>query len=105
MIQVINIMKKTSCIALLLCLLIASNSTLAEKLNTLEDGQAAFNAGNYTLSFSLWSTLATQGDAEAQVFGWAFLRQWLGHAAQCATGPSLVSKSSQKKLMLPASIY
>ncbi len=68
MIQVVNIMKKTSCTALLLCLLIASNNALAEKLNTLEDGQAAFNAGNYTLSFSLWSTLATQGDTEAQVF-------------------------------------
>ncbi len=81
MIQVANIMKKTSCTALLLCLLVASSSTSAEKPGTLADGQAAFNAGNYILSFSLWSILATQGDSEAQVFvglsydnGWGIKR-------------------------------
>jgi len=68
MIQTTDKMKKTACSLLLACLLIASNSASAEKLHTLADGQAAFNAGNYTLSFSLWSTLATQGDSEAQVF-------------------------------------
>jgi len=95
MIQTVNIMKKTSCTALLLCLLVVSGSTLAEKLNTLADGQAAFNAGNYTLSFSLWSALATQGDTEAQVFvglsydnGWGtqrsaqLARVWYQKAAQ-----------------------
>ncbi|NOX93391.1 MAG: sel1 repeat family protein [Gammaproteobacteria bacterium] len=61
-------MKKTGCAILLACLLVASSAASAEKQNTLADGQAAFNAGNYILSFSLWSTLATQGDAEAQVF-------------------------------------
>jgi len=54
---------------LLACLLVISgNNAAAEKPNTLADGQTAFNAGNYNLSFSLWSTLATQGNAEAQVF-------------------------------------
>jgi len=68
MIQAANIMKKTSCTTLLLCLLLASSGASAEKLSTLADGQAAFNAGNYILSFSLWSTLATQGNTQAQVF-------------------------------------
>jgi len=53
---------------LLACLLVVSGNASAEKQNTLAEGQTAFNAGNYILSFSLWSTLATQGNAEAQVF-------------------------------------
>jgi len=61
-------MKKTGCAVLLACLLVVSSNAAAEKLSTLADGQAAFNAGNYRLSFSLWSTLATQGNTEAQVF-------------------------------------
>lgn len=37
-------------------------------IEALEDGQKAFNMGDYELSFSLWSSLATQGHADAQVF-------------------------------------
>lgn len=40
----------------------------ADELAALQDGQAAFNAGDYVLSFALWSNLATQGHAVAQVF-------------------------------------
>ncbi len=72
MTQVSDIMKTTSYTTLLACLLtclsVLSSSASAEKPDTLAEGQAAFNAGNYSLSFSLWSALATQGDAEAQVF-------------------------------------
>jgi len=49
-------------------LLLLIGNTSAEELSPLAAGQSAFNAGNYSLSFSLWSTLATQGNAEAQVF-------------------------------------
>jgi TPR repeat protein len=37
-------------------------------IEALEEGQQAFNMGDYELSFSLWSSLATQGHADAQVF-------------------------------------
>ncbi|HHI93275.1 MAG TPA: sel1 repeat family protein [Gammaproteobacteria bacterium] len=99
MIQAVSIMKKTGCTALpawlLACLLVAAGNASAEKLGTLADGQAAFNAGNYSLSFSLWSALATQGDADAQVFvglsydnGWGtqrsaqLAREWYQKAAK-----------------------
>ena len=43
----------------------------------LEDGQAAFNTGNYDLAFSLWQTLATQGHSDAQVFvGLSYANGW-----------------------------
>ena len=40
----------------------------ADELAALQDGQKAFNAGDYSLSFALWSNLATQGHTDAQVF-------------------------------------
>lgn len=44
---------------------------------SLQDGQAAFNRGNYDLAFSLWQTLATQGHADAQVFvGLSYANGW-----------------------------
>lgn len=43
----------------------------------LQDGQTAFNTGDYKLAFSLWQTLATQGHSEAQVFvGLAYANGW-----------------------------
>ncbi|MBL1276448.1 MAG: sel1 repeat family protein [Ectothiorhodospiraceae bacterium] len=43
----------------------------------LEAGQKAFNAGNFTLSFALWTTLATQGHTDAQVFvGLSYQNGW-----------------------------
>jgi TPR repeat protein len=48
--------------------LVFTSIVSATELSKLAAGQSAFNAGNYTLSFSLWSTLATQGDTEAQIF-------------------------------------
>jgi len=61
-------MKKMRGLFFLSALLILIGNTSAEELSPLAAGQSAFNAGNYSLSFSLWSTLATQGNAEAQVF-------------------------------------
>jgi len=66
--QVVGIMKKSRYGLVLIGLMMFAGNVSAESLDKLAHGQAAFNAGNYTLSFSLWSTLATQGDAEAQVF-------------------------------------
>jgi len=43
----------------------------------LEDGQVAFNSGDYNLAFSLWQTLATQGHTDAQVFvGLSYANGW-----------------------------
>ncbi|HEC19820.1 MAG TPA: sel1 repeat family protein [Gammaproteobacteria bacterium] len=55
-------------IVLLIVLLAMPGIALAQDLDALAEGQAAFNAGDYELSFSLWSTLATQGNTTAQVF-------------------------------------
>ena len=44
---------------------------------TLQDGQNAFNSGNYNLAFSYWQTLATQGHTDAQVFvGLSYANGW-----------------------------
>ena len=43
----------------------------------LQDGQDAFNTGNYDLAFSLWQTRATQGHSDAQVFvGLSYANGW-----------------------------
>lgn len=68
MIQVVCVMRKTIGSFLLACCFVLSANVFAEGLDKLAVGQAAFNAGNYQLSFSLWSNLATQGNADAQVF-------------------------------------
>ncbi|MDT8383160.1 MAG: tetratricopeptide repeat protein [Gammaproteobacteria bacterium] len=50
---------------------------VAEELDALQEGQQAFNRGDYIASFSLWSTLATQGHADAQVFvGLSYENGW-----------------------------
>lgn len=55
-------------------------STTPEKtpaVPTLNDGQTAFNQGNFALAFSLWSRLATQGQPDAQVFvGLSYANGW-----------------------------
>lgn len=49
----------------------------ADEMEALQDGQNAFNMGDYTSSFALWSTLATQGHADAQVFvGLSYENGW-----------------------------
>ena len=40
----------------------------AGDMQRLQQGQQAFNAGNYALSFALWLKEAQQGNSEAQVF-------------------------------------
>ncbi len=55
------------------------NTQVNQQLITprLQDGQAAFNTGNYDLAFSLWQTLATQGHSDAQVFvGLSYANGW-----------------------------
>lgn len=69
MIQMASKMKKISGVFLLAaCCLLFSATAAAGDLDKLADGQAAFNAGDYTLSFALWSTLATEGNTDAQLF-------------------------------------
>lgn len=49
----------------------------AFNLNNLSEGQAAFNAGNYTQALTLWRVLAEQGQPDAQVFvGLAYANGW-----------------------------
>ncbi len=49
----------------------------SDNLDGLQAGQRAFNAGNFILSFALWTTLATQGHADAQVFvGLSYQNGW-----------------------------
>jgi TPR repeat protein len=69
MIQMISKVKKIGGVLLLAacCLAFSANASAGE-LDKLAKGQAAFNAGDYTLSFSLWSTLATEGNTNAQLF-------------------------------------
>lgn len=44
---------------------------------SLQDGQNAFNAGNYNQAFAHWQTLATQGHSDAQVFvGLSYANGW-----------------------------
>lgn len=82
MIQALLIMKehtmqKTRGIFFLSVLFLLVGNASAEELSPLAAGQSAFNAGNYGLSFTLWSTLATQGNAEAQVFvGLSYENGW-----------------------------
>jgi TPR repeat protein len=68
MVQTRHTLKKTRSLFFLSVLFLLAGNVSAEELSPLAAGQSAFNAGNYNLSFSLWSTLATQGNAEAQVF-------------------------------------
>lgn len=61
-------------LALTLCLPVQS---VADGMEALQEGQRAFNMGDYTSSFALWSTLATQGHADAQVFvGLSYENGW-----------------------------
>ena len=61
-------------LALALCLPFQAS---ADDVAALEDGQKAFNSGDYNLSFALWSNLATQGHADAQVFvGLSYENGW-----------------------------
>lgn len=49
----------------------------ADALSELQAGQRAFNAGDLDRSFTLWSTLATLGHADAQVFvGLSYQNGW-----------------------------
>lgn len=61
-------------LAFALCLPVPA---ISGDIEALEVGQKAFNKGNYTLSFALWSNLATQGHADAQVFvGLSYENGW-----------------------------
>lgn len=56
---------------------IATNTDQELITPQLEDGQTAFNSGNYNLAFSLWQTRATQGHTDAQVFvGLSYANGW-----------------------------
>ena len=56
---------------------LAKNASQPLVTPQLQDGQDAFNTGNYDLAFSLWQTLATQGHSDAQVFvGLSYANGW-----------------------------
>ena len=49
----------------------------SEKLESLTEGQRAFNAGDYAKALELWQKLAQDGQPEAQVFvGLAYANGW-----------------------------
>lgn len=59
-----------------LFLLFTFNS-YALNLETLSEGQAAFNAGNYEKAVKLWQDIALQGNSDAQVLmGLAYANGW-----------------------------
>lgn len=61
-------------LALTLCMPFQAS---ADEMAALNEGQKAFNRGDFGLSFALWSTLATQGLADAQVFvGLSYENGW-----------------------------
>ncbi|WP_455207321.1 hypothetical protein [Kaarinaea lacus] len=58
-------------------LVIAVPMAYAEKLESLSEGQEAFNRGDYTKALQLWQQLANDGQPEAQVFvGLAYANGW-----------------------------
>lgn len=63
--------------AICLAAMLASATLWAGDRDGLAEGQAAFNAGNYQLSFAKWSELATTGHSDAQVFiGLSYANGW-----------------------------
>ena len=49
----------------------------ASNMEGLNNGQLAFNQGNYALSFALWQKEALQGNSDAQVFvGLSYANGW-----------------------------
>ena len=62
---------------LVLMLLCSFTVFSAEKLESLSEGQRAFNEGNYAKALELWQKLAQDGQPEAQVFvGLAYANGW-----------------------------
>jgi len=58
-------MRRTICVCMLVALAVVG--TAAPALSApMEDGQAAYNAGDYKTALDLWRPLAEQGDARAQ---------------------------------------
>lgn len=58
------------------CLSLSVQASAGE-LQSLKNGQHAFNSGNYALSFALWQTEALQDDSDAQVFlGLSYANGW-----------------------------
>ena len=63
--------------ALALMLLVSFSAFSAEKLESLSEGQKAFNSGDYAKALELWQKLALEGQPEAQVFvGLAYANGW-----------------------------
>lgn len=57
--------------------LTSSLSATAAELDSLHEGQQAFNDGNYALSFARWQAQARQGVSDAQVFvGLSYANGW-----------------------------
>jgi TPR repeat protein len=70
-------------LGVLLC--VGSTPVLA---GPLEDGQAAYDAGDYETAIRLWRPLAKQGDAMAQHAGLREAREWFRKAADQGSVPA-----------------
>ncbi|MGD8558888.1 MAG: tetratricopeptide repeat protein [Gammaproteobacteria bacterium] len=64
-------------ITLIAALMLGISISYADNLDSLSQGQAAFDAGNYSKALELWQKLAKDGQPEAQVFvGLAYANGW-----------------------------
>jgi len=72
-----NLLKTAKFSILVLALMGAASVCFAEKLESLTEGQQAFNKGDYAKALELWQKLAQDGQPEAQVFvGLAYANGW-----------------------------
>ena len=72
-----NLLKFTKYIVVLVAIMFGASIAYAEKLESLSEGQEAFNNGDYVKALQLWQRLAQEGQPEAQVFvGLAYANGW-----------------------------
>lgn len=72
-----NLLNSAKPIVAAIAVMLCASISYAEDLNSLKEGQQAFNAGNYTKALKLWQQLADNGQPEAQVFvGLAYANGW-----------------------------
>lgn len=72
-----KLLKFAKLLTLAIAVMLCTSISYAENLDSLTEGQHAFNAGDYTKALQLWQKLANDGQPEAQVFvGLAYANGW-----------------------------
>lgn len=72
-----NLLKFAKFIVVAFAITFGASIAYAEKLESLSEGQEAFNSGDYAKALELWQKLAQDGQPEAQVFvGLAYANGW-----------------------------